>query len=387
MTYCLGWRTQDGVVIVADSLLSAEHPDMHQQQGIPRTTFGERQGRTNSPHFPYVAEEGLKLRVGADFVAGFAGDVRVGQRLLGRFQEAHAAGRSLYDAANAAMRSAGGKTSDTTVLIGGYAGKKPVLLRIDTASQSISYVDGLVQTGSVPGEQQRWTEKMVARLAGLRRDDISRADNARRLFMPLIALLQSYGVHDQLLDRGIGGAFLGAWVTPDGARWQHDALYAVHEPAIATGDAIFCGVLVRPGIACLVSNQTEEIKLITMGEGQPDPATLALADEAIAQFDHAIFDYFVSINSGKHIVTVIDMQRSRHHALLSIRAAATAGTIGITWTEALVNIVNTVAGVSEPDGQELTLYFLPYMPVAPDAGRQREQFAIDGELARLDGAA
>lgn len=381
MTYCLGWRTQDGVVIIADSLLSAERPDVYQHPEIPYTTFGQLQGKTGGKCLPYVAEEGLKLRVGDNFVGGFAGDVRVGQRLLSRFRDAYTDGRSLRDAALRAMRSAGGKTSDTTVLIGACVGAKPVLLRIDTAQQSVSYVDGLVQTGSVPEAQQRWTRDMAGSLQGLRHPQLGASANASRLFTPLIALLQSYGVHDQLLERGIGGAFLGAWITPEGPQWQHDTLYAVHAADIAATTPVFCGVLVRPGVASLISNQTEEIKLITMGEGAPGADILASADAAIAQFDRGIFDYFVSINSSKHIVTVIDMQRARHHALLSIKPAATAGTIGVTWTEELAELVNTIAGASHPDGQELTLYYQQYQPVPAQEARRRDLFATGAEPA------
>ena len=79
MTYCLGWRTQDGVVIIADSLLSAELPDVYQHPEIPYTTFGQLQGNTGGKCLPYVAEEGLKLRVGDSLGAG---DLQAAQIVL-----------------------------------------------------------------------------------------------------------------------------------------------------------------------------------------------------------------------------------------------------------------------------------------------------------------
>lgn len=379
MTYCLGWRTKHGVAIIVDSLLSAADPKVFQHPELRRTTFGESQGKINNKRWPYVAEEGMKLRVGADVITGFAGDVGVARRLMDQFQHAYASGRSLREAAKSALGKVADRQSDTTVLIGGYEGKKPVLLRIDTKPRGISYVDTLVQVGSVPAAQMRWTATMAGRLAGMASASASSRDNAERLFTPLIALVQSYGVHDQLVDQGIGGSFLGAWVTPEGAQWQRDTLYATHQADVNADEAVMCGVMVRPGFACLISNKTDVVKVITVGKDYPDSALLEDADEVIAQFDRAGFDYFVSINSQTHIVTVIEMRQSLHHALLSLRPAET-GTIGITWTEQLRKIANTVAGVSNPDGQELTLYFIEYLPISADEQRLRDQFAHQAEM-------
>lgn len=88
--------------------------------------------------------------------------------------------------------------------------------------------------------------------------------------------------------------------------------------------------------------QRRRCMAMSTGEGQADAAMFALADEAIAQFGLAIFDK----------------------------------------EPMLVDTVNTVARVRQPDGQELTLYFLPYMAIAPETERLRGQFAIDAELAR-----
>ncbi|NHZ44917.1 hypothetical protein [Massilia aquatica] len=381
MTYCLGWRTRHGVAIIADSLLSAAQPDLYQHPEITHTTFGELQGKTKSKRFSYVAEEGLKLRVGSDFIVGFAGDVGLGRRLMDQFQIEYAAGKSLRDAATAALKKIAASQSDTTVLIGGYEGKKPVLLRIDTAPRGVSYVDKLVQIGSVPAAQMGWTAHMAEKLAGMPFNNASDGGNAERLFTPMIALVQSYGVHDNLVEQGIGGAFLGAWVTPDGAQWQRDALYAVHRADVKAAEAIMCGVSVRPRFACLISNQTDVVKIITVGKDDPGTSVTAEADEVTAQFDSALFDYVISINSEKHIVTVIEMKRSRHHRLLSLRPGDT-GTIGITWTEQLIAMANTVAGVPSPDGQELTLYVIPFLGISPGEQAHRDRFAHDEELAR-----
>lgn len=383
MTYCIGWKTDFGVLVAADTALSGAVPDGNETPKISLTSFGERQGKTSDHALSYVVEEGLKLSVGANFITGFAGDVRTARNFVECFSDAINAGFLLREAVVAAVRSSGGYGSDTTILIGGYEQAAPILLQVELSSGSVLEVDGLVQIGSVPSEQCRWTERMVGLTQQRLTKKPPRNDNeVCEVFTQVIALLQSYGVHDYLLPYGIGGAFVGAWVTSNGARWQGDNLFIVHQSQIDAGELVMCAVMVRDNALCLIGNQAEVTKVLTTRKRHSRDKALDHGDKAIEQYDRALFDYVISINSIKHIVTVVEMSQNRHHILLSLHPAA-AGTIGMLWTEKLREIVNTFAGVAEPDGNEMTLGFIPFMPLPSEYQIQRDSMAEQAEAERL----
>lgn len=380
MTYCIGWRTKLGVLIVADTALSAAVPEAHEFPGISRTSFGELQGKTSNGALSYVAEEGLKIGVGKNFVSGFAGDIRTARNFVDTFSDAYGAGFPLREAATATLNSSGSYGSDTSILIGAYEQDAPILLQIELSSGVVLEVSGLVQIGSAPSEQCRWTTQMVELTEGGLHDVPVSDANASHIFTQVIALLQSYGVHDYLLPHGVGGAFVGAWVTPSGARWQGDNFFVVHHSQIDAVELVMCAVMVRENTLCLIGNQAEVNKVLTTRK-RKDRAP-SYADDAIKQYDRAMFDYFISINSSKHIITIVEMRQSRHHVLLSLRPAET-GTIGILWSEKLREIVNNFAGVDEPDGQEMTLGFIPFMPVPLEYQLKRDAIAEEAEAERL----
>jgi hypothetical protein len=382
MTYCLGWRTGIGVFVAADTAFSAASPDAHHSPDIARTSFGELQGDAGKGEGRYVVEEGVKISVGQDYVTAFAGDVDVARRYVDCFEIARSAAFSIREAARSAMLSCGGQGSNTTVLIGAYEADQPVLLRVDLVDSRISDHEDLVQVGSVPEQQARWTQQMLA--ARGERLPFRAVDPAEAapVFTPVLALLQSYGVHDYLLPDGIGGAFIGAWVTARGARWQTDNLFVVHGADMGSAGLTMCGVMVRQDVVTLIGNRAEVIKVLGRPVPGRQPSASDLAEQAISQYDDAVFDYFVSINLERHVVTTIEMQRSRHHPYVALWPAG-GGTIGIMWTEKLLGIVDTIAGVPEPQGDEMTLYFFPHMPVPPELQEEIDAVASEREFERL----
>ena len=264
MTYCLGLRTARGVLIAADSAISSMGHVLSACSGEGTTTFGELQGNVGRGRWSHIEEAVLKLTVEADSVIGFAGDVDTGRCLIDLYLTLRMdAGSNGRDAVRKALSSVYPCQEQAEALFGFYDANEPYLMHVDIARGTVSEVEGLVQVGSVPQSQCTWTARYVSKfLAMLERlgPDPRQLD---QVFAQLVALVQSYGVHDYLLPEGVGGAFVAAWVTPTGAQWQRDHLDVMHDTVPTSGEIVMCATMVRDGVLCLVNNQTGSSKLIT----------------------------------------------------------------------------------------------------------------------------
>lgn len=387
MTYCLGLRTARGVFIAADSAISSVSPLMLDRPHETKTAFGELQGDVGPRPWRYVTEKGLKLTVGTDSVVGLAGSVATARSVINAYFGAREAGSGARDAVRHALSSVCPCTDQAEVLFGFYEAQEPCLLHVDIARNKISDVEGLVQLGSVPPSQCEWTARYVAALLSLLNRFGPDQRHVERIFVQLLALIQSYGIHDYLLPEGVGGAFVAAWVTPSGARWQGDHLYVIHDAVPNPAEMVVCATIVRDGVLCLVNNKAGSNKLITSTHWNENEHAITARVEAAGKnsletFDNATFDYFISINKSKHIVTVVEMCGEQHHGLISLYAHKIDETIGVVWTEDMLRIANTIAGVENPDPLHMTLGFQPFIALSEELQQEREQFAWEGFVSQ-----
>jgi hypothetical protein len=92
-------------------------------------------------------------------------------------------------------------------------------------------------------------------------------------------------------------------------------------------------------------------------------------------WDNAKFDYFVSLNKSRHIVTVLEMRREQHHELLSLHAPGIGENLGIVWTQEFLDRANKMEGLSEPDPEYFSVRFQPFKEVNQEIREERDQFA------------
>lgn len=380
MTYCVGLRTKTGVFVGADSVFSSASPSAHTLASSSRTAFGELQGDVGPDGSRYVSEEGLKVSIGSDTVVGFAGDVEIARAVIRNYFDGRKAGFGARESVHSALVSVTPCEKEAEILFAFYEFEQPCLVHINTLDQSSVEVDGLVQLGSELADgQHEWTEKFVS----LNLEQLERLGthplHTERAFTNFLALLQSYGVHDHLLQHGVGGAFVAAWVTPTGARWQGSHLFVMlgEEPSY---EDPMCATSIHEDVLCLVNNQTESTKLLSWmlsNENTDDTKARfdSAAEKCIAAWDAGTFDYFILLNRTRHVVTVVEMRGHLHHALVSFHAPHFDRKLGIVWTRELVSHANTIAGVDQPDQGYMSVWFFPYVGLGEGAQHEREQFA------------
>ncbi len=380
MTYCVGFCTDQGVFIAADTSFSSMAPPINNTNSSVRTVFGERQGEVGEKPWKFVFENGMKLAVGDGMVAGFAGDVCTARSLVDAYWIMRAKTLSSREALRDALLNVTPSENDADVLFAFYELGKPCLLHVRVATAVIQEVNGLIQLGSeLPSGQHESTKKLVSAYTDLLRRFRPHPLHMERVFSQLVSALQSYGVHDYLLPYGVGGAFVAAWVTPEGARWQGDHLYIVHGREPSSED-LMCATMIRRDALCLVNNQIDSNKVIIMRrplESDADieaRAELAIS-EALNAWDNAKFDYFVSINKSSHVVTVLEMRLEQHHELLSLHAPGMEDKLGIVWTKDFLNRTNIVEGLIEPNSECLSVRFQPFKEASEELQEERNQFA------------
>lgn len=326
-----------------------------------------------------MSEEGLKIFVSDDTVIGFANHVDTARAVIRAYFDGRMFGLSAREAIRAALVSVTPCEHEAEVLFAFYEAEEPRLLLINTLSRSNCDVDGLVQLGRhLPAGQHEWTATLAS--AFQRRLDTHDPDprHPEREFTSLVALLQSYGVHDYLPQHGVGGAPVAAWVTPTGARWQGDHLYVIHGETPAFEDPM-CATMIRADVLCLVNNRANGNKMITWSRpGESREGMRARIDSAteacVAAWDSGSFDYVIALNSVKHIVTIVAMCGQRDHRLVSLHAPQIERRLGIVWTQELISYTNTIAGVEKPDSGHMTVQFISFMAVSEEERLKREQF-------------
>lgn len=380
MTYCVGLRTDRGIFIAADSIFSSALPPLQDATKGTKTVFGEELGDVGPYPFKYVSEDGLKLTVGQDSVTGFAGHEGIATALINAYQQFRTSGSAARRAVRNALASVTPSEDDADVLFAFYENGKPCLLHVNTASSSCCDVERLIQLGSdLPEGQHRWTSQIVENYLKLLDQLGQHPLHTERIFSQLIAVLQSYGATEYLLQYGVGGAFVGAWITPSGARWQGDHLYVMHGETPAMEDPS-CATIVRNDVLCLVNNQTGATKSITRirqneSTSEAKNRSEAASESAVDFWDRATFDYFVSINTHKHIVTVVEMCKRQHHKILSLHAPAIERRLGILWSDAFLQFVNSIEGVDTHDPELMSIKFLPFYEISKEEEDEREQIS------------
>lgn len=187
----------------------------------------------------------------------------------------------------------------------------------------------------------------------------------------LLALLQSYGVHDQLLLQSVGGAFAGAYLDKFGAHhWQPDLIYLCHEsPENMNGpQSIFRVItLIREGFFMVKSsfNDTNNKMFFNPPNGQLESITRKLVDRMTDVADSIMhegkFDFAVLLNKSRNSLIIIEMKQHRQHWLFRIENYPNEQKTSFHFPKEVKIYMNRSAPKNLPQDIPFIL-FAPYFP-------------------------
>ncbi len=355
MSYVLGWKTRSNVYIAADSMITGAATSINDH-----SSFGERQIVDGSDS---VAERALKIVVNDDLAIGLCGDFRLARDLASSVFRAY---RRLRDpeAALREMIVSNGPfpIQHTAQLVVAWRGEPcPRLFSFNHDGsgtfQELGHGEG-VPLGSVRAMHKSMTQELLKRLFA-----VERQGSAAYLAAALGAL-QSLGVHDYLLDDGVGGSFTGLSVSRETIAWQPDLLYLIDEP----GKEIWPGVAtcVRDQnliVTSTITNQPRVFMTTVEGANDPEQWSEMWSEFARAYITRGLFDFVVLLGLERWVVVVIEMKQHSESKMLRFHADS-IGSDGVSWFELHSEMRDALrrrfASDPDPEARDFRFGFEPF---------------------------
>lgn len=371
MTYCVGWKSDSAVYLVADSAVESDEPPR-----LSHSSFGEKhaslQGRQAGRH---VQEEALKLYDLGPCGVTFSGSVDAGRRMIDFMRNEIAEGRDSKSAFASATRNDGLKRK-VKALMAYSVGNTPRLAAFnENEDGKVRWNADSAHIGSISDAYVDLTEKCIS---GIR----STPAIPERQLAQTLALVQSYGIHRYLLEEGVGGCFCGLYVDQSGVHWQPDTLYVVtHSDFNSIG---MVGVFARRNVLCLFSSLCEAGKIVFASPELNESGELLrqrfseIERQVEQKHEAAIFDYVTIFNTAKHVAVTVELIGNQEHALLKVEShPEVPRSTGVFWSPQLQSLLNTICEPADYEGEphDLSLKFFPYRPL-------RQRFSLE-ELADL----
>jgi hypothetical protein len=227
MTYCAGWKYKNAVFLIADS--AATKPI---RPSTTHSSLGQLHAEVRGEH---VEEALLKLvPLGTGVVAAFAGDVSLATTCLDFLRDNL---RSTSDV-RSLLRT-------MTVSLGPFSSDRPVGLLVamtteDGHSELLHWdtVQGVnpnafdhCQIGSLTSYHTALTPAFLSQLAAGNLD-------TDRMLPVVTAIVQSYGVHDDLIPMNVGGLIFGIQTKLGAVCWLQDMNVVLYDPSFAFKEII-----------------------------------------------------------------------------------------------------------------------------------------------------
>lgn len=250
MTYCAGWKYSNSVYLLADTAVTKD--------SLPTTThssFGELHAQVRGEH---IEESLLKIVPLSNGTAvAFAGDVQLATRII----------EFLRENIEANANSLRALLSSITTSLGPFSRDREVELLLATSnSRGESFlfywntVSGLdtarsdyYQIGSLTSYHSALTPQILSLFV---RGNLA----PDRLLSVLTAVVQSYGVHDNLIEQNVGGLIFGLRTHAGQTTWQEDTNFVLYDPQVMS--PIWVSAFVRDNVVVLNSSQTNDIRCL-----------------------------------------------------------------------------------------------------------------------------
>jgi hypothetical protein len=325
MSYVIGYKTRKSVFLAADSAITVDEPLDHYRPTLSQrgsTSFGEL--NISTPNVS-VYEGILKIiNLGSAAIA-MCGDVSLCRSVIGKLKEALSQINDPRKALRIAISDNGplsdGPAREIGLLMAFPQSPTPVLLsyNADGYKRIIEIDDNfLVQMGSLEDKFKSITPQMISELKMFHAEP-------HRYLVGCLAFLQSYGIHNYVLEHGVGGTFCGLLTGEDEIEWQKDILFCLHngrDPNIHMVSSI-----IRDHVHVVRSNITNSCRYFgdSINEGLSSSWRVKWWDQAFEYIKGGQFDFIVLLNTQYKIITVVEMLKQRKSQYLRIRPSPPLG--------------------------------------------------------------
>ncbi|CAD6874852.1 hypothetical protein [Methylomonas fluvii] len=296
MTYCLGWKYGGSVYLIADSAATGfAHPH------AARSSFDELH---DSVRGEFVQESLLKLvRLSDKRAATYSGDVAIATDLLSILKQRCEYGDSIQIALTSAAASVGPFTSERPVsLLIAEHGEQGPSLKLWHSVQPGDISE--VAIGEIGSLQTYHSDFAKTALSLLCRGNIEE----RRLLPIVSAVVQTYGVHDNLIQQNIGGLIFGLQVCSEGVVWQEDTNYFLYPDTISP--LTYVSAFARDDVVVVNSSVTNATSCFS------NSVNTVEISEWFGKWDGYIqshinsnnYRYWVFISSARKVITIVRLE-------------------------------------------------------------------------------
>lgn len=220
MTYCIGWKYNNTIFLVADSAQTG-----NQLPSTEYSSFGELHQQVNE----YVVEEALLkiVPISENCVISFAGDVQLAFDIIKHIKEFYATYQHDINEILTSVRKSlwplpkdkCGKEAYVELIIGIYHNNRPQILKWNTKNPNhVELTEDFCSIGCLTNS---YDTKIKNVLNGMTQNNKNEDD----LLAGIITTLQVYGMKDLLIKKYAGGNFSGIRITNQGVFWQKDITY------------------------------------------------------------------------------------------------------------------------------------------------------------------
>lgn len=300
MTYCAGWKYDNTVFLLSDTAITKGS-----KPATSHSSFGELHAQVRGE---YVEESLLKLvPIGEGLVVAFSGDVELARKYLDFLRDSRTFAQSDTDLLNLLTTSMGPFSSDRTVALL-LASSKPdgscELLRWSTTDGLDQAESDFYAIGSLSSYHAALTPNLLSMLA-------SNGLASERILPIMTAIVQSYGVHDNLIDLNVGGLIFGIQTRGGIVSWQHDTNYVLYNSTNQEfSQSAFISAMARDEMLLVSSSISDDIRVFTHSTSLPstDLFDQEWFTHRKSELDSGSSRYWIFISTTGKVITVIIRQ-------------------------------------------------------------------------------
>ena len=256
MTYCAGWKYADSIFLLADTAVTKPS-----RPTSPYSSFGELHAEVRGEH---VEESLLKLvPIAPGTAVAFAGNVQLAREVI-EFLKSNYRDVTPIDQLFSSVTASLGPFESTRAVEVIFARSKSAgdscLVQWDTIRGLNPQKSDYYQIGSLTSYHAAITLGVLSLL-------IRGKVPSERLLPIISAVVQSYGVHDNLIDMNIGGIIFGLRVEGGSLFWQDDTNYVLYDPSFA--NISYASAFVRDHVLVVNSSLTNEVRAFAHSVSMP----------------------------------------------------------------------------------------------------------------------
>lgn len=230
MTYVVGWKTEKNSFLCADMAITQIGANLSNEKR-EYTVFDEKIVSSNNKIVRDTLPKIVKI---SDYIMlGFSGDVRIANALIEdlilrlEFTEINS-NDDFENLLNLSVSNClfGIARQDVQLITTAIINEKPVIFAYNHDNKkTIQKIDDIVQIGSL-SQNAIYSASSHFIASALAQGSLP----VQRMLPCVTAFIQSYGVHDPLMEfYGVGGAITGAYLSPAGITWQENTIYILYD--------------------------------------------------------------------------------------------------------------------------------------------------------------